>query len=120
MHSAISSSPTLVSLLPSTTEICYALGLGERLLGVTHECDYPDEARAKPHLTRNALPPGEHSSADINRMIGERVLNGEPIYYLDRDLLATLAPDIILTQELCEVCAVPYDYVLETARTLPK
>lgn len=111
---------TIVSLLPSTTEICFALGLGDRLGGVTHECDFPPEARTRPHLTRNALPPGEHASADIDRMISERVLNGEAIYDLDRDLLAEIAPDLILTQELCDVCAVSYDEVLDAARALPK
>lgn len=111
---------TIVSLLPSTTEICYVLGLGDRLGGVTHECDYPPEAQRKPHLTRNVLPDGEHTSAEIDRMISERVLNGEPIYDLDRELLAELAPDLILTQELCNVCAVSYDEVLDAARALPK
>jgi iron complex transport system substrate-binding protein len=110
----------IVSLLPSTTEICFALGLGDQVVGVTHECDYPAEARTRPHLTRNVLPPGEHSSADIDRMISERVLNGESIYDLDRDLLEVLAPDLILTQELCDVCAVSYDDVLAAAKTLPK
>lgn len=111
---------TIVSLLPSTTEICYGLGLGDRLGGVTHECDYPPEARDKPHLTRNVLPPGEHTSAEIDSMIAERVLNGEAIYDLDRELLADIAPDLILTQELCDVCAVSYDEVLEAAQALPK
>lgn len=110
----------IVSLLPSTTEICYALGLGDELRGVTHECDFPPEARAKPHLTKNVLPRGDHSSADIDRMIAERVLNGESIYDLDTGLLAEIAPDLILTQELCDVCAVSYDDVLEAARQLPK
>jgi iron complex transport system substrate-binding protein len=110
----------IVSLLPSTTEICYALGLGEQLRGVTHECDFPPEASAKPHLTRNVLPPGEHTSADIDRMITERILNGQSIYDLDTGLLAEIAPDLILTQELCDVCAVSYTDVLAAARTLPK
>src|SRR5215207_9183841 len=110
----------IVSLLPSTTEICYALGLGEALRGVTHECDYPVEARAKPHLTRNVLPSGEHASADIDHMITERILNGQSIYDLDEALLARLEPDLILTQELCEVCAVAYDDVLAAARKLPR
>jgi iron complex transport system substrate-binding protein len=110
----------IISLLPSTTEICYLLGLGDQLVGVTHECDYPPEARSKPHLTRNVLPPGEHSSAEIDRMISERVLHGEPIYDLDHELLAKLEPDLILTQELCDVCAVSYDEVLRAAQALPK
>ncbi len=110
----------IVSLLPSTTEICYALGLGDAVVGVTHECDYPDDAREKPHLTANVLPDGEHTSADIDRMIAERVMNGQSIYHLDTDLLAELEPDLILTQELCEVCAVSYTDVLAAARLLPK
>lgn len=110
----------IVSLLPSTTEICYELGLGEAVVGVTHECDFPDDARGKPHLTANVLPEGEHTSADVDRMIAERVMNGQSIYHLDTDLLAELAPDLILTQELCEVCAVSYTDVLAAARALPK
>jgi iron complex transport system substrate-binding protein len=110
----------IISLLPSTTEICYALGLDEELVGVTHECDYPPAAQDKPHLTRNVLPPGDYTSAEIDRMIAERVLHGAPIYDLDTDLLATLEPDLILTQELCDVCAVSYDDVLAAARALPK
>jgi iron complex transport system substrate-binding protein len=110
----------IVSLLPSTTEICYALGLGEQLAGVTHECDYPREARHKPHLTSNVLPEGEHTSADIDRMISERILNGQSIYNLHLDLLAEIAPDLILTQALCDVCAVSYTDVVAAAKTLPK
>lgn len=110
----------IVSLLPSTTEICYALGLGDAVVGVTHECDFPGDALGKPHLTANVLPEGEHTSADIDRLIAERVMNGQSIYHLDTDLLADLAPDLILTQELCEVCAVSYTDVLAAARTLPK
>jgi iron complex transport system substrate-binding protein len=110
----------IVSLLPSTTEICFALGLEHQLRGVTHECDYPPTAATKPALTRNVLPDGEQTSADIDRLITERILNGQSIYDLDRDLMARLAPDLVLTQELCEVCAVAYDDVLALARTLPK
>lgn len=110
----------IVSLLPSTTEICYALGLGDSVVGVTHECDFPADALGKPRLTANVLPEGAHSSADIDQMIAERVRSGQSIYHLDTDLLAELAPDLILTQELCEVCAVSYTDVLAAARMLPK
>jgi iron complex transport system substrate-binding protein len=110
----------IISLLPSTTEIVYALGLGEQLKGVTHECDFPEDAKSKPHVTSNALPEGQHGGAEIDRMVRERVLNGQSIYDLDRDLLAEIGPDLILTQELCDVCAVSYDDVLEVAGTLPK
>lgn len=109
----------IISLLPSTTEIVYALGLGEQLKGVTHECDFPEEAKSKPHITSNALPGGEHSGAEIDRLVRERVLNGQSIYDLDRGLLAQIEPDLILTQELCEVCAVAYDDVVAVAETLP-
>lgn len=110
----------IISLLPSTTEICYSLGLGDQIVGVTHECDYPEDARRKPHLTRNVLPPGRFTSAEIDRLVSERVRNGQPIYELDANLMAELEPDLILTQALCEVCAVSYDDVLAVARSLPK
>jgi iron complex transport system substrate-binding protein len=110
----------IVSLLPSTTEACFALGLGDAVVGVTHECDWPDEARTRPHLTRNVLPPGAYTSTEIDALIRQRVLDGQSIYDLDRDLLEQLAPDLILTQALCEVCAVAYDDVVSVARTLPR
>ena len=110
----------IISLLPSTTEIVFALGLGEQLRGVTHECDFPERAKAKPRLTRNVLPAGAKDSSEIDRLVRERVLNGQGIYDLDRELLAEIEPDLILTQELCEVCAVSYDDVLEAVQALPK
>lgn len=110
----------IVSLLPSTTEIVYALRLGEDLKAVTHECDYPEGAKDKPHVTKNVLLEGEHGSAEIDQMVRERVLNGQSIYDLDRELLAEIEPDLILTQELCDVCAVSYDDVMAAAEALPK
>ncbi len=110
----------IVSLLPSITEICYALGLGEQLVAVTHECDYPPAAQLKPHITRNVLPPDVTDSAEIDRLVRERVGQGLPIYELDVDLLKRLDADLILTQELCPVCAVSYQDVLKIARTLPR
>lgn len=110
----------IVSLLPSTTEICYALGLDEAVVGVTHECDFPAGAPDKPHLTANVLPDGDHSSAEIDRMISERILNGGSIYDLNLPLLEQLAPDLILTQALCRVCAVSYTDVIAAANTLPR
>ncbi|MFW6075227.1 MAG: cobalamin-binding protein [Chloroflexota bacterium] len=109
----------IISLLPSTTEICYALGLGDDLKAVTHECDWPPDAREKPHITRSVLPTGRLSSAEIDRLVGERVRSGEAIYELDAGLLRQLEPDLILTQELCPVCAVSYDDVVEIASSLP-
>ena len=121
----------IVSLLPSATEICFALGLGADLVGVTHECDYPPAALEKPQLTRSHLPeplqthPGSGASADapgraaaIDRHVRAKVHSGSSLYALDADLLERLAPDLILTQELCEVCAVSYEIVAAAAKRL--
>lgn len=109
----------IVSLLPSTTEICCAIGLADQLVAVTHECDYPPAVASHPHVTRNVLPPGISDGAEIDRLVTERLLEGGSIYELDVALLAELAPDLILTQALCEVCAVAYEDVLSIARRLP-
>jgi iron complex transport system substrate-binding protein len=109
----------ICSLLPSATEILYALGLGDSVFGVTHECDFPPEAAQKPALIRPRVD--SHAlSAEIDRQVAELVARGESIYAVDADLLAQLAPDLIVTQDLCHVCAVsPGD--LATALTrLPK
>jgi iron complex transport system substrate-binding protein len=105
----------IASLLPSATEIVCALGLEESLVAVTHECDYPELVRAKPIVTRSVLD-GTRESAQIDRHIRELVHQGSSIYTLDADRLAMLQPDVILTQELCEVCAVSYPVVEQAAR----
>ena len=107
----------IVSLLPSATEIVYALGLGERLVGVTHECDFPPAARELPQLTASALPHAS-SSAEIDRHVRKSLHAGSSLYALDSELLERLAPDLIVTQELCEVCAVSYDIVARAAKRL--
>jgi iron complex transport system substrate-binding protein len=107
----------IVSLLPSATEIVYALGLGARLVGVTHECDFPAEAKTKPPLTASALPPAA-GSAQIDRHVRKSVHEGSSLYTLDSDLLERLEPDLIITQELCAVCAVSYEVVARAARRL--
>jgi iron complex transport system substrate-binding protein len=107
----------IVSLLPSATEIVYALGLGDRLVGVTHECDFPPDARGKPVLTASALPAASNS-AEIDRHVRRHLHQGSSIYTLDAELLEELAPDLILTQELCAVCAVSYEIVARAARRL--
>ncbi len=107
----------IVSLLPSSTEIVYALGLGERLVGVTHECDFPSAARALPRLTASALPEAS-SSAEIDRHVRKSLHEGSSLYALDSDLLEQLAPDLIITQELCAVCAVSYEIVAQAAKRL--
>jgi iron complex transport system substrate-binding protein len=112
----------IVSLVPHATELLYALGLGDEVVAVTHECDYPTEAQAKPQVTRDRLPPGL-SAAEIDRAVRERTEAGDAIYELDEDLLRELEPDLIVTQALCPVCAVSYDEVAEVARriaTCPK
>ncbi|TAM60923.1 cobalamin-binding protein [bacterium] len=97
----------IVSLLPSATEILFALGAGDRVVGVTHECDYPPAAHALPKVTANVLPQGRRSG-DIDRHVRASLHGGSSIYLLDHALLETLAPDLIITQELCDVCAVSY------------
>ncbi len=98
----------IVSLLPSATEIVYALGLGEDLVGVTDECDYPPDAVTKPVVSRSALPQGRPlTSREIDAAVRERMDAEEPLYVLDRELLRRERPDVILTQDLCRVCAVP-------------
>jgi iron complex transport system substrate-binding protein len=100
----------IVSLVPSATEMLFALGLGPDLIAVTHECDYPPAALELPRVTRDVLPPGL-SSAEIDAAVKERTLAGESIYELDAELLGDLRPDLIVTQALCSVCAVAYDDV---------
>jgi iron complex transport system substrate-binding protein len=104
----------ILSLLPSATEIVYALGLGDLLVGVTDECDHPPEARRHPIVSRAKLAPsGPLPPADVDRLVGERVARGEPLYGLDTDLIRELRPDLILAQDLCRVCAVPSGHVEE-------
>jgi iron complex transport system substrate-binding protein len=88
----------------------FALGLGEDVIAVTHECDYPPAASQLPKVTRDALPPGL-TSAEIDAAVKERTLNGESIYELDTAALRELEPDLIVTQALCTVCAVSFDDV---------
>jgi iron complex transport system substrate-binding protein len=108
----------IASLVPSATEMLYALGLGDRVVAVTHECDYPPEANSLPHLTRTVIP-ARLSAAEIDRAVKARVAEGQALYELDEDLLASLAPDLIVTQAVCAVCAVSYEEVVEVAARLP-
>jgi len=107
----------IVSLLPSATEIIFALGLDERLVGVTHECDFPPAARRKPHLTASALPAAA-TAGEIDRHVRASLHSGSSLYALDAAALERLAPDLIVTQELCAVCAVSYDIVARAAKRL--
>lgn len=105
----------IASLLPSATEIVCVLGLEDQLCAVTHECDYPPSVRGKPVVTSSVLPP-DLSGADIDRHIRNLVHAGSSIYALDAERLLALEPDLVLTQELCAVCAVSYPLVEEAAR----
>jgi iron complex transport system substrate-binding protein len=107
----------IVSLVPSATEMLFALGLGPDLIAVTHECDYPPAALELPRITRDVLPSGL-SAAQIDAAVKERTLAGESIYELDTDLLHDLRPDLIVTQALCSVCAVSYDDVRTIAEEI--
>jgi iron complex transport system substrate-binding protein len=95
----------IVSFLPSATEMIFGLGAGDRLVGVTHECDYPAEARAKPVVVRAALPLETMSSSEIDRAVSRQLASASSLYTVDEQLLRELAPDLIVTQELCQVCA---------------
>jgi iron complex transport system substrate-binding protein len=106
----------ICSLLPSATEILYALGLGDSVVGVTHECDFPPEAAKKPALIRPRVDPHAQPT-EIDRQVNELVSHGEGIYAVDAELLASLAPDLIVTQDLCHVCAAsPDDLATALAR----
>ena len=97
----------LVSLLPSATEIVYALGLGDELAGVTFECDEPPTARAEKTIVVGGLDTKAMAPGDIDRYVRSRLAAGEDLYTLHARALAGLAPDLILTQDLCRVCALP-------------
>jgi iron complex transport system substrate-binding protein len=98
----------ICSLLPSATEILYALGLGDSVVGVTHECDFPTDASKKSALIRPRVDP-QAPPAEIDRQVSELVSRGESIYGVDAELLASLSPDLIVTQDLCHVCAASPD-----------
>ena len=108
----------ICSLLPSSTEILYALGLGHEVVGVTHECDYPPSAREKPTVTSSVLDRKDLSGETIDRLIREELSASGSIYHLDAKLLRELAPDLIITQELCDVCAVAYPEVQRAAQEM--
>ena len=108
----------IVSLLPSATELLFAIGAGDLVVAVTHECDYPAEAAVLPRVTSNALDNQGATPAEIDRHIKRALHSGSSIYHLDERLLRELRPDLIVTQELCEVCAVSYGQVRRAVRTL--
>jgi len=108
----------IVSFLPSATEMVYALGLGNQLMGVTHECDYPLEAKTKPVVVRSVLPVEDMSQREIDVAVTERLRNGLSLYQVDETLVQDIAPDLILTQDLCQVCAPSGNEVTQLLKTL--
>jgi iron complex transport system substrate-binding protein len=108
----------IVSLLPSATEIVFALGLGDELVGRTHECDYPPEVATVPVMTADVGAEAGATSRQIHDRVRAQLHGGSAIYRLDEEALAAAEPDLILTQELCEVCAVGYRQVTEAVRRL--
>ena len=108
----------IVSLLPSATEIVCALGLSESLVGVTHECDYPPAVRSRPIVTHSLLDHNGSTSEEIDNAVSWQLHDGLSLYELDYALLAQIAPDLVLTQALCDVCAVAYGDVERAIRDI--
>src|SRR5215210_1478974 len=106
----------IISLLPSATEIVCALGLAENLVGITHECDFPPEVAGKPRLTASRISHETMMSAEIDHAVRSQLDGHGSIYDLDEEKLRALKPDLIITQELCDVCAVSYKRVEQAAR----
>ena len=97
-----------------------ALGLADSIVGITHECDYPPEIKSKPVVVRNVLPLEKMSQSEIDRAVAERIRDGQSLYQIDEQLLRELAPDLILTQNLCQVCAPSGNEVSQVIKALPK
>jgi iron complex transport system substrate-binding protein len=108
----------IASLVPSATEMLFALDLGESVVGVTHECDFPPAAGQLPHLTATVLPDGL-AAGEIDAAVKQVVGEGRALYSLDEQRLAELAPELIVTQAVCDVCAVSFEDVVEVAARLP-
>ena len=110
--------PGIVSFLPSATEIVYALGADERLVAVSHECDYPAGAREKPVVVSSAIDSASLSSGEIDRRVRDLLASGESFYHIDEARLRKLSPDLILTQDLCQVCAPSGNAVTDVLKAL--
>ena len=109
----------IISLLPAATEIAAALGLMDDVVGVSHECDFPDQANARPRVTRCPVHNAGLTSREVDAWVRRALLENGTIYSIDEHLLRELRPDVILTQKLCDVCAVGYGTVTRLAETLP-
>lgn len=110
----------IVSFLPSATEMICALGLADQLVGITHECDYPPSVKTKPVVVRSAVPVETLTQSEIDRAVSERLQQGLSVYLVDERLLNELAPDLILTQDLCQVCAPSGNEITRALNLLPK
>jgi iron complex transport system substrate-binding protein len=110
----------ICSLLPGATEIAFALGLGDQLVGVTHECDHPAEAQYKSIVVRSVIDSQRMSGAEIDRKVAELLQAGKGLYFIDEAAFAAAAPDVILTQGLCEVCALDHHEVVKAAGKLAR
>jgi iron complex transport system substrate-binding protein len=110
----------ICSLLPGATEIAYLLGLGDQIVGVTHECDYPHEAKQKPVVVRSVIDSSQLSCPEIDRRVGELLQAGRGLYSIDEAAFLASGPDVILTQGLCDVCALDYGDVVKAAQRLPR
>jgi iron complex transport system substrate-binding protein len=110
----------IASLLPSATEIAHFVGAGDALIGVTHECDYPPGVENLPRLTGTSIDQHSMTSAEIDAAVGERLTDSDSIYSLDAKLLRELKPDLVLTQGLCDVCAVSSNVVEQATAALPE
>ncbi len=109
----------IVSLLPAATEIAAALGLTEHIVGVSHECDFPEEINERPRVTYCPLHNSDATSDEVDEWVRRALREDGTIYTIDKPLLRKLRPDVILTQKLCDVCAVGYGTVARLAETLP-
>jgi iron complex transport system substrate-binding protein len=101
----------IVSLLPSATETLFALGLGDQVVAVTHECDFPPEAALLPIVTRSTMALAEKHSGAIDAAVSLAAIEGRSLYFVDTDAILALEPDLIVAQDICDVCAIPADQV---------
>jgi iron complex transport system substrate-binding protein len=103
----------ICSLVPAATEVLFALGLGDQVVGVTHECDWPPEARDRPQVTASLVETGELMSAEVDRAVAGAAAGGRPLYAVAAEVWDEIEADVVVAQELCEVCAVSTDQLDE-------